>query len=279
MFVEKLNSDRAMSRARRRPLGAASIRLPLLYFKTLFTPTARLFAQEGERASWGLVWIQIILLIVIPGVLGFLRGLDRSAAARSATNSQALANLFSALAISTTTFGLIVQILIVPILFFFGLSIEFIIARAFRGRGRLLAQGHVTLLYQVPLAIIGSLISTLFLAIHLPLAVRLSLYPFINLAFFLYSLFLNILAIEGVHRLMRGRATLVVVITYVVFVLIIVLLLVVLAIFIISQLHTTKLFPFIMQKMRSAHFLHDEREKLCCILFKIPHGGYVQICE
>lgn len=224
---------------RPRSLGAASIRLPLLYIKTLFAPSARLFAGEGERASWGLVWIQIVLLILIPGLLGFLRGLDRSSAARDATNSHAISDLFSALTISTTTIGLIAQIFAVPLLFFFGLTVEFLIARSFRGRGRFLAQGHAALLYQVPLTIISSAISTIFIAIHLPLAVRLSLYPIINLALFIYGFFLNILAIEGVHRLIRRRATLVVVITYVVFVLLAILLLVALARFIISALHTT----------------------------------------
>lgn len=228
-----------IAETRPRPLGAASIRLPLLWLKAIFTPSAQFFAAEGERASWGLVWIQILLLVLIPGVLAFLRSLDRSAAARDATNSEALGNLLSALTVSTTLVGIIVQILIVPLLFFFGLTIEFLIARAFRGQGRLVWQGHAALLYQVPLAIVGSAISTLFLAIHLPVALRLSLYPIISLALFIYSLFLNIVAIEGVHRLTRGRSTLVVVVTYAIFALIVILLLVILARAIVSALHTT----------------------------------------
>jgi Yip1 domain len=222
-----------------RSLGAEIIRLPLLYLKAIFTPSARFFAGEGERASWGLIWIQILLLILIPAILGFLRGLNRSAAARAATNSEALGNLLSVLTISTTLIGLIVQIFFVPLLFFFGLAVEFLIAKAFRGRGRFVWQGHATLLYQVPLAIISSAISTIFLAIHLPLAARLSLSPIINLALFIYGLFLNILAIEGVHRLTRGRATLVVIITYAFFALLIILLLIALARLIISALHNT----------------------------------------
>jgi hypothetical protein len=241
--MERQRIDRApvggIAEARPRSLGAASIRLPLLWLKSLFTPSARFFAAEGERATWGLVWIQILLLILIPGVLAFLRSLDRSSAARDATNSQAVGDLLSALTISTTLVGIIAQILIVPLLFFFGLIVEFLIARAFQGQGRLVWQGHAALLYQVPLAIISSAISSLFLAIHLPLAVRLSLYPIINLAFFIYSIFLNIVAIEGVHRLTRGRSTLVVIVTYAVFALIIIVLLVILARAIVSALHTT----------------------------------------
>ena len=241
--MERQRNDRAtigrIAETRPRSLGAASIRLPLLYLKALFTPSARFFAAEGERASWGLVWIQIILLILIPGLLAFFRSLDLSSAARDATSSQAIGDLLSALTVSTTLVGIIAQILIVPLLFFFGLIVEFLIARAFRGQGRLVWQGHAALLYQVPLAIISSAISTIFLAIHLPLAVRLSLYPIINLALFIYGLFLNIMAIEGVHRLTRGRSTLVVIVTYAVFALIIMLLLIVLARAIVSALHTT----------------------------------------
>lgn len=235
---DRVTGDR-IAETRPRSLGAASVRLPLLYLKALFTPSARFFAEEGERASWGLVWIQIILLVLIPGLLAFFRSLDHSSAARDATNSQAIGDLLSALTVSTTLVGIIAQILIVPLLFFFGLIVEFLIAKAFSGQGRLVWQGHAALLYQVPLAIIGSAISTIFLAIHLPLAVRLSLYPIISIALFIYGLFLNIMAIGGVHRLTRGRSTLVVVVTYVVFALIVILLLVVLARSIVSALHTT----------------------------------------
>jgi hypothetical protein len=228
-----------LPRAKPRQLGVAMVQLPVLYLKTLFTPSTRWFAEEGQQASWGIVWVQVILLIIVPGILGYFRALDRSAAARDATNSQALGDLLSALIVSTSIIGIVVQTLIVPAFFFFGVIIQFILAKAFRGYGSFLAQSHTMLLYHVPLTIINSALSSIFLAIHLSLPLRLVLNPVVDLVLFIYGLFLNIAAITGVHRLTRGRATLVVVLAYIIFWLIIIVLLIMLARAIVSALHTT----------------------------------------
>src|SRR5436309_4681430 len=127
--------------AKPRPLGLAVLELPYLYIRALF-PSSRFFAQEGERATWGIVWVQILLLIIIPGALGLLRGLSRSAAIGNATDSQALYNALVSFAIGTSLVGTLVLTLIVPILFFIGVSIQFVLAKAFGGNGRFVGQSH-----------------------------------------------------------------------------------------------------------------------------------------
>jgi hypothetical protein len=71
------------------------------------------------------------------------------------------------------------------------------------------------------------------------LPLRTVLNPLVDLVLFIYGIFLNISVITGVHRLTRGRATLVVILTYVIFLLIIIVLLILLGRTIISALHTT----------------------------------------
>src|SRR5438105_1655882 len=171
--------------ARPRPLGLAVLELPYLYLRGLF-PSPRFFAQEGERASWGIVWVQILLLIIIPGALGLLRGLSRSAAIGAATGSQALYNSLVSFAIGTSLAGTLILTLIVPILFFIGVGIQFALAKAFGGNGRFVGQCYTQLLYLVPLTIISSVISTLFV-LFVQFATRVVISPVISLALFIYG--------------------------------------------------------------------------------------------
>jgi hypothetical protein len=202
-------------------------------------PVARWFAEEGWRASWGIVGVQFLLLIIVPGIFGYFRALERSAAARGVTNSQALGDVLSALTVSTSAAGILVQTLIVPALFLFNVLLQFLLAKALRGYGSFLAQAYTMLLYHVPLAILNSALSNVFLALHFSLALRTVLNPLVDLVLFIYGIFLNISVISGVHRLVRGRAALVVILTYAIFLLLISVLLVVLGHAIISALHTS----------------------------------------
>jgi hypothetical protein len=200
--------------AKPRPVGLAILELPYLYLKGLF-PSKRFFAQEGERATWGIVWIQILLLIIIPGVLGLLRGLSRSAAVGAATNSQDLYTALVSFAVGTSIVGTLIFTLVVPLVFFIGVGIQFALAKAFSGNGSFVGQSHAQLLYLVPLTILGSIISTLFV-IFVPFATRVAINPVIQLALFIYGILLNVMAISGVHNLTRGKATAVVLIPYIV---------------------------------------------------------------
>ncbi len=237
--VTESNRSDDLVRMRPRPLALAIVELPYLYLRGLFAPIARWFAEEGARASWAIVWVQILLVILVPSILGYLRGLDRSASARDATNSQALGDVLTALTVSTTAIGILVQILIVPLLFFFSAIVEFALARAFRGNASFLSQCYTMLLYHVPLSIIGSAVSTIFIAIHIPLGVRLLLYPLITIGLFVYGFFVNISVVTGIHHVSRGRATTIVSLAYAIFAVIAIVLIVILTHVIVNALHTT----------------------------------------
>ncbi|MBV9227777.1 MAG: hypothetical protein JOZ18_00595 [Chloroflexi bacterium] len=217
-----------------RPLGQAIIELPLLYLKALFAPTARMFAREGELARWGLVWVQLFLLIVIPWALGFVRGLNHASVVRASTNSQALYNLLVAFTLGTSLVSIVAQTFLVPIFFFLTISIQFLLAKAFHGVGHYLAQCHTTLLYQVPLAIIGAILNTVYALTNL--AGRSTLSPATSFVLFLYGILLNIVAIKGVHHLAGSKATLVVILYYVICVLLVIAIIIAFTAFIISAL-------------------------------------------
>src|SRR5437588_11930731 len=47
------------------PLGEAIQQLPGQYIKVLTRPSAMTFAEEMGKASWGIVWVQLIGLAII----------------------------------------------------------------------------------------------------------------------------------------------------------------------------------------------------------------------
>jgi Yip1 domain len=193
-----------------RSLGAALMRLPGQYLQSVFLPSARTFLREIDNARWALVWLQLLILIVVPVVLGLLRGFFRDTSVGNATNNVVF-DILATLTVGASIASLILKLIIVPLVFFIGLTIQYLFARMFQGQGSYLAQGYTALLYQVPLSIIGGLIITFLAYKHASFLYS----PLITLILFAYSLILNILAIMGVHRLSRGKAVAVVFIPYI----------------------------------------------------------------
>ena len=198
-----------------RPLGLAVAKLPILYAKSLVLPYAKTFEMEGRRASWGIVWIQILVLIIIPGILGLLRGLHHSARLAALASTQSAYTAIASIAAGTSIAATLLQVIIIPILFFIGVGIQFLLAKAFRGTGTFLAQSYATLLYLVPLTILSSIISTLFVYLT-PLSVQIVAIPVITLALLILTILLNIAEVAGVHLLTNNKATAVVLIPYIV---------------------------------------------------------------
>ena len=197
-------------RPARRPLGAALIRLPVQYLQSVFLPSAPTFMREIDNASWALIWIQLLILIIVPVVLGLLRGFFRDTSVGNATNNVVF-DILATFTVGSSIGSLILKLIIVPLVFFIGLTIQYLFAKMFQGQGSYLAQGYTALLYQVPLAIIGGLIITFLAYRHASFLYS----PLITLILFAYSLILNILAIMGVHRLSGGKAAAVVFIPYI----------------------------------------------------------------
>ena len=217
------------------PRKSTVLSLPGQYLKVLFKPTARTFAWEAERASWGMVWFQIFILVLIPLVLGLVRIFDRSLTAQVATRSHFLYDILVSFSFGASIAALILRTIIAPLFFFVTVSIQFLLARVFGGVGRYLEQSYATLLYQVPLALLSSILSTIIVFVQ---GVDLHYFnPLISIVLFAYGVLLNITMIKGVHSLTGGKSILVVALYYVVLFLVVVGLLILLTNFIISAIH------------------------------------------
>ena len=179
------------------PLGEAIRQLPQQYIKILTKPSAATFAEEMGKAAWNIVWVQLLALAVITAVLGYLASLIGSGIMPTTTSSTVPMN--TAMLQGIRLGGSFGQIIGVPLVFFIGVGILYLIAKAFGGQGTFLAQGYTYLLFEVPLGIVTALLALI------PI-----LGSFVALAVGIYALVLQIFSIMAVHRLSGGKATLVV---------------------------------------------------------------------
>lgn len=196
-----------------RSFGTSLLHLPVQYVRSVFTPSAQTFAREAEYANWGGVWLQLILLILVPALLGVFRGLFRDSSTGIALNSNVVFYILSTFTVGTSLASFLVKLIFVPLLFFVGVTAQYSVAKAFQGVGSFLAQSYTTLLYQVPLALIGGIIITILTYTHTS---TFFFAPLITIVLFVYSLILNVRAIKGVHHLEDGKAVAAVFIPYIV---------------------------------------------------------------
>src|SRR2546421_11672180 len=127
------------------PLGEAIRQLPRQYIKVVLTKrSAATFAEEQGKASWGIVWGQLICFALVVIVLDYVAALITQTAP-------------DVLVLIVAIFDVIV---VVPIGFFIIIGIYYLIARAFGGQGTFLAQSYSMLLFSVPLGILASLLSS-----------------------------------------------------------------------------------------------------------------------
>jgi hypothetical protein len=173
-----------------RSIGQAIQELPNQYIKVLTKPSAQTFAEEMGKADWAMVWIQLIILAVVATVLGFIHGAIFGSPFTSTSGANYSA--FLALTAGSSTFSFIS----VPVSFFILVGIQYLLAKAFQGQGSFLSQGYSTLLYQVPINIVGYLLG------FIPI-----LGAFAGFGLYIYGIVLNVFAIMAVHRLSGGKAT------------------------------------------------------------------------
>ncbi len=180
------------------PLGEAIRQLPNQYVRVVTKPSAQTFAQEMGKASWDIVWIQLLVYAVIGAILSYLARLISPNMYNFTGNTSTATLPASTLQAITlgTSFGLIVFI---PLGFFFSVGILYLIAKAFKGSGTFLQQSYTGLLFGVPIGILSLLLSLI------PLLGSIA-----GFALSIYSIVLNVFSIMAVHRLSGGKATLVV---------------------------------------------------------------------
>ncbi len=239
-----------------RPLKDAIRELPRQYVKVITKPSAATFAEEINKASWGMLWVQllgitlfalVISLLLIPlyplllqhtleAILGPLGPNSLPPSAFQQMQASIQQQMQTSLQRSIVT-----SIASVPVYFFLGQGLYFFLAKAFHGTGQFLTQCYTTLLFHVPLSIIGNILGilALFIGLQIPGLVGLFIGLPFSLAIGIYTIVLQIFSLMAVHRLSGGKSSAVVLIPYAVFLvlyLILIFLLVFIVIFILSAL-------------------------------------------
>ncbi|OLD79289.1 MAG: hypothetical protein AUG54_06640 [Ktedonobacter sp. 13_1_20CM_4_53_7] len=178
------------------PLGEAIKGLPRQYIKVTTKPGVMTFAEEMGKASWDIVWVQLIALAIISAILSYLYTLISPTFTMTSSSTIDTATLRSLLA----GFSL-VSIILVPVFFFIGQGILYGLAKAFGGQGKFVTQCYSNLLFSVPIGIVSGIVNLI------PIAGA-----FVAFALSIYSIVLNIFSLMAVHRLSGGKATAVVLI-------------------------------------------------------------------
>ncbi len=195
------------------PLGAAIRGLLAQYGQAIAHPSPRLFAREMGKAKWNTVWVQIIGYSIIVALFSLLSaiGFDVNAAAKSVVAGADTSGLTPAavgvlehIIVIVYNLSIYGQILITPIALFIGTGILFLLAKIFGGTGKFLPQLYCSLLFLIPLGIIGSFLSLLLS--YLPAGG--SAFGFlITVAKLVYECILLGYMLVPVHRISGGRAT------------------------------------------------------------------------
>ena len=195
------------------PLGAAIRGLLAQYGQTLAHPSPKLFAREMGKAKWNIVWVQIIGYSIIVALFSLLSaiGFDVNAAAKAVVAGADTSGLtpgavgvLEHIIVIIYNLSIYGQIIITPIALFIGTGILFLLAKIFGGRGKFLTQLYCSLLFLVPLGVIGSFLSLLLS--YLPAGG--SAFGFlITVAKLVYECILLGYMLVPVHRISGGRAT------------------------------------------------------------------------
>ena len=200
------------------PLTSALRQLPHQYVRVLTKPSEESFEKELYKANWAISIVQLLIMIVV-GIIRIILGiigssLSHTAAGTYVTNSTSIGmsqQAFYRLLIFPSIGAAVLEIIVVLIVFFIGVSIQFLLAKAFSGYGMFLTQSYATLLYMVPISIISSALNLLR---GIPVAGTI-IVDLIGLLI-LYSIVLNIFQIMATHHLSGGKATAVVLLSHVI---------------------------------------------------------------
>jgi hypothetical protein len=177
-----------------RPLSEEIKELPRQYIKVLTEPGVATFAAEMGRASWRMVWVQLLGWGVISTILGWVaQAIFASISYRFAGSLSP--QVMQQISANSASYGGIIG---VPLGFFIWMGLVYLLAKAFNGQGTFLTQSYTSLLFQAPLGVLSGI---------------LGLVPYFGLlsfAVFIYGIVLQVFALMAVHRLSGGKATAVV---------------------------------------------------------------------
>ncbi len=177
------------------PLGEALRQLPSQYVRVLTKPSPTTFAMEMGKAGWDIVWVQLLISAVVSSILGYVGSLINPF--RFTTLGTTSPSPIDPGTLQGITLGISLgSVILVPISFFIGTGIIYLLAKAFGGTGTFLAQSYTFLLFGVPVGIVSSFLSLI------PILGGLA-----ALGLSIYAIVLEVFAIMAVHRLSGGKAT------------------------------------------------------------------------
>jgi hypothetical protein len=190
------------------PLGEAIRQLPDQYIKVLTRPSTA-FAEEMGKGSWGIVWIQLIGLVVIQTVSNFITNSIRNPVGPNPQDPAYVLGYVLGQSLGSIIIGLL--------FFFIWMGILYGFARAFGGQGTFRAQGYTSLLFYIPVSIISAVLVLILIparafspVILLVIAIVVII---IAVVLLVYDIVLQIFATMAVHRLSGGKSTAVVLIS------------------------------------------------------------------
>jgi hypothetical protein len=221
----------AVARVQPLPPGRALRELPVQYRKILLRPGVRSFSEEQGKAEWGIIWLQILLLVVFEAILALPVGLEYIPAFNGSLSTAGAAPLSSSVFLIALTIGVLI---FAPIAFFVQAGAQYLMGRAFQGTGQFRQQAYNQLLFQVPTTFLISLLYLIMTPFLGDMTSLFSLTPgsvapppmngpglavvllvgLLAWVISIYALVLNIFAIMASHRISGGRATGVVLIPY-----------------------------------------------------------------
>lgn len=208
------------------------------YIKVITKPSVKTFFEEMGKASWDIVWVQLLSFALVLTLLGLLSSQLVPTHLLTTVSPTAVNRLTPAVlqSFQTLLFGISIgSIVLIPLRFFIGVGIQFLLAKAFNGQGTFLAQSYATTLYQLPL---NAALSFIALPLVFIPSVAVLIIDLLSLAVFIYSIVLNIFSLMAVHRLSGGKATAAVLIPYAVALALVCALSAFLVLFFVSLIHT-----------------------------------------
>jgi hypothetical protein len=193
------------------PLGEAIRQLPQQYWRVLSKPSVATFAVEKGKASWDILWVQLLIYAIIEAIMGYLSTLiNPSQIPLSMSKAGITPEAYHALIVGIA----VGRIFLIPLFFFIGVGIIHLIAKAFKGQGSFLQYSYCILLFSCPLTILTNLFQLI------PVAGP-TLFIFAWLLTTVYGIVLYIFATMAAHRLSGGKASAVILIPFGVIVLLV----------------------------------------------------------
>nr|BBH93318.1 hypothetical protein KTA_15170 [Thermogemmatispora argillosa] len=186
------------------PLGQALRELPRQYWRVISRPSAETFVQELGKASWDIVWVQLLGFSALYAIIRFFVELASSALPMSILPgySGVLSSLAARSSLGYALFVALIGFVLLVGAFFILQGLIYLLARAFNGQGSFLQQCYSSMLIYGPL-----------LAITIVSGI-LEIIPFVDIIVFLvrlilliYAIVLLVFATMGSQRLTGGQAS------------------------------------------------------------------------